>query len=387
MKIRFLVVALLFTEGFAQPKDGTLDVGGYLKYLISLSNVPATGDRTDHLMHGRLNLKWYANEAITAAAEMRIRAYAGGTVEKTPDFVDLIRTPREFGRLDAVLWNSRSSVGYAEVDRLWADWNTGSWQVTLGRQRVAMGTNLVWNPTDLFNPYSILDFDYEERPGFDGGRVQYYFGPLSKVELSVKPSKSVSTMTTAAALTTNALEYDFHMLIARRGKLWAWGGSWAGDIAGGGFRGEILASQKAKQTPLGSIDFSTAEGVMASAALSGDYTFPNSIYLHVETMYNSAGVTHDAALFTQEATSLGLLSPARWSLFAEVSYDITPLVRGSVFTLQNPVDGSRVYVPMVTWSVLTNVDLSVTALIFRGNALTEFGGYGESGYLRVKFSF
>ncbi len=387
MKIRFLVAVLLAAELSAQPKDGPLDLGGYLKYLLSRSNTSAYGELTDHLIHGRLNLKWYASESITAAGEIRLRAYVGGSVENTPDFIDLIRTPREFGRLDAELWNSRSTVGYAEVDRLWADWTHGPWQVTVGRQRVAMGTNLVWNPTDLFNPYSILDFDYEERPAFDGVRVQYYFGSLSKVEVAVKPSKSSSKMTTAAALTTNAWRYDFHLLIARRGGLWCLGGSWAGDIAGGGFRGEILASQKAKQTLLGAIDATEAEGVMASAALSGDYTFPSSLYLHVESMYSSAGVTHDAGLFYPQAQGLGLLLPARWSLFAEVSYNISPLVRGSVFTLHNPEDGSQVYVPMVTWSVLTNLDFSVTALIFRGKPLTEFGGYGESAYLRVKFSF
>ena len=165
MKIRILVLALLFSEASAQQKEGALDVGGYLNYLFSRSNTAVYGDLTDHLIHGRLNLKWYASESLTAAGEIRMRAYSGGTVDNTPNFIDQIRTPRGVLGLDAVLWNSKSTVGYAEVDRLWADWNKGSWQITMGRQRVAMGTNLVWNPTDLFNPYSVLDFDYEERPG------------------------------------------------------------------------------------------------------------------------------------------------------------------------------------------------------------------------------
>ena len=36
--------------------------------------------------------------------------------------------------------------------------------------------NLVWNPNDLFNAFSFVDFDYEERPGSDALRIQKYTG-------------------------------------------------------------------------------------------------------------------------------------------------------------------------------------------------------------------
>jgi hypothetical protein len=387
MKYRVVALLVLASESFAQTGPQSIDVGGYLKYLVSRSNIPLYGNLIDHLLHGRLNMKWYATESITAAAEIRARGYTGGTVENTPNFIDAIRNDHEFAHLDATLWNSRSSVGYAEVDRLWADWNQGKWQVTLGRQRVAMGTCFVWNPTDLFNPRSILDFDYEEKPAFDGGRVQYYLGPLSKVEVDIRPGKTSATATTAVAFTLNAWQYDFHFLAAQRSGLGVMGGSWAGDIAGGGFRGEVLVSQKPEQTLPGFYDLSRTTGAMVSGALSVDYTFPSSLYFHIESLYNSIGVTERAALFQRQSLALGLLSPSRWSMFGEISYDITPLVRGSVFALQNPLDNSRVLVPSVTWSVATNLDLTVIALLFHGDTLTEFGGYGESGYLRLKFSF
>jgi len=386
MTYRVFALWVLASHAFAQDGPPTFDAGGYLKYLISRSTIPVYGSLTDHLVHGRVNVKWYATQSITTAVEVRARAYVGGTVEKTPDFIGTIRNDHEFAHLDATLWNSRSSVGYAEVDRLWADWNQGKWQVTLGRQRVAMGTCLVWNPTDLFNPLSILDFDYEEKPAFDGGRLQYYLGPLSKVEVNVRPGNTSATSVAAVALTTNAWEYDFHVLAARRSGLGVVGGSWAGDIAGGGFRGEVLVSQRPEQVYPGVYDISRTNGAAVSTALSGDYTFPSSLYVHVETLYNSIGVTERAALFERQSLVLGLLSPSRWSLFGEISYDLTPLIRGSVFALQNPIDGSRVVVPSFTWSVVTNLDLTLIALLFRGDALTEFGGYGEGGYLRIKYS-
>ncbi len=46
MKIRILVLALLFSEASAQQKEGALDVGGYLKSLFSRSNTAVYGDLT-----------------------------------------------------------------------------------------------------------------------------------------------------------------------------------------------------------------------------------------------------------------------------------------------------------------------------------------------------
>jgi hypothetical protein len=379
--IFFLGVSLLHGQ------QSQFYIGGYLKYLFSYSDLPAYGGVTDHLLHNRINTKWYTTDALTLACEVRTRFFYGGTVEHTPDFTGLIRNNHEFVRGDAVLLESKKSVGYTEIDRLYADWNSEPWQATVGRQRFAFGTNLVWNPTDFFNPLSVLDFDYEERPGFDGIHVQYYTGPLSKIEIASKPGKTSSTSITVAAFTTNIMEYDLHLLFGKKNGLWAAGASWAGSISGGGFRGEVVVSEKPLQGPDGSFNSRNTEGTMTSIALSGDYTFSNSLYLHFEPLYNSAGTTRDAAVYIVPSQNLGLLSPARWSLFGEISYDISPLLRASVFTLLNPYDRSSATLPSLNWSVITNLDFTAIAVFFNGASGTEFGNYGKSVYLRLKASF
>ena len=101
----------------------------------------------------------------------------------------MIQTKRDFVDLDWLMWNSKSTLGYLEVDRLYFDWNLNKLQLTLGRQRVAWGTCWVWNPTDIFNPLNVLDFDYEELPSTDAIRLQYYTGAVSKFEIAYKPAK------------------------------------------------------------------------------------------------------------------------------------------------------------------------------------------------------
>jgi len=82
-----------------------------------------------------------------------------------------------------------------------------------------------------------------------------------------------------------------------------------------------------------------------------------------------------------------MLSAARWSIYQEFAYDVTPLIRGSLFGIFNPDDGSYVIVPSATYSLITNFDLLLIAQLFEGDPLTEFGEFGTSFYFRMKFSF
>ena len=56
-------------------------------------------------------------------------------------------------------------------------------------------------------------------------------------------------------------------------------------------------------------------------------------------------------LFLNEAYSLVILTAARWSIYQEFAYYITPLIRGSLFGMFNQDDESYAVVPSVTYSV------------------------------------
>jgi hypothetical protein len=132
---------------------------------------------------------------------------------------------------------------------------------------------------------------------------------------------------------------------------------------------------------------SSTENPVVTLAFSGDYTFPNTFYIHTELLYNNIGKTANILLFQPEANKLGLLTAARWSIYQELAYDITPLLRGTLFGIFNPNDKSFVVIPSVNYSIITNLDLFLICMIFEGNPLTEYGEYGTSFYARIKYSF
>ena len=393
VKVLLLLIVFPLIQTFAQLSS--FEYNGYSKYLFSSSKIPGIDERLDnHLAHLRLNTRWYATNEITSALEFRFRAIYGESFEKIPFYKDLIKTPHDFVQLDAFVWESDKSFGYFEVDRFWFDYYKNNLQVTLGRQRVAWGTCWVWNPTDLFNPLNILDFDYEERPATDAIRLQYYTSAVSKVDITYKPAKDPNNQILAGLVSLNNWNYDFNFIAGMRFKRWLAGFSWVGDILDAGFRGELLLSQAPdkpdtntnfRQT--GQSSLSAWNKSMLTISLSGDYTFPNTFYIHTEILFNNNGKTSSSFLFREDALKLGMLSAARWSIYQEFAYDITPLLRGTLFGIFNPNDKSFVVIPSINYSIITNLDLFLICMFFDGNPLTEYGEYGTSFYARIKFSF
>lgn len=391
-----ILVILLCLPLEAAAQTPSHDLSGYVKYLFSTTEMPALDNRLDdHLAHVRLNGRWYPTDTLTAALEIRFRGLYGDSVRDLPGFRDQIQQDYDNPKLDVILWDKERSFGYGQIDRLYVDSTFDALQVTLGRQRIAWGTALVWNVIDLFNPLSVLDFDYEERPGADAVRLQYYTGAVSKVEVAVKPDDDEYQRTFAGLWSTNWHEYDFFVIAAYENQRRILGGAWTGNINDAGFRGEIRLSDPPRRgaapTHPTSSEFGRSlyaeDAWVASAVVSADYTFPNTVYLHAEMMYNSNGKTEQAGAFAFEAMDAGMLSAARWSLFQEVAYELTPLLRVSIWGMFNPDDRSGLLMPSFTWSAATNLDMLLTGYTTFGDPGTEWGDQGKALFVRMKYAF
>ncbi|MFC2103700.1 hypothetical protein ACFLSS_04645, partial [Bacteroidota bacterium] len=353
MLIRLILFLVIIPLLNLEAQLSSFDYNGYAKYLFSSTKFAGSDDRySDNLIHLRLNTKWYPTNEFTSALDLRFRAFYGESVQKLPNFSNLVKSKRDWVNLDCVIWDKNKTVGYLEVDRLWIDWVKGNFQATVGRQRIAWGTAWVWNPTDLFNPLDVLDFDYEELPGVDAVRMQYYTGAVTKIEGGYKPAKDKRDVIIAGLWSINLSDYDFNLIAGMRDNRWIAGGSWAGDILNAGFRGEIIISEAPDRNnssllfrELGETSLSSFSKPMIAVALSGDYTFPNTFYIHTELLYNNSGKTKYTLLHSAEARELGMLTAARWAIYQEFAYEISPLLRGILFGIFNPNDKSYIIVP------------------------------------------
>ena len=391
MKTRNFIFLILLTlaghtansQDAGKEKNWSLD--GYLKDMqnVIFYNV---GDEwlTGNLIHNRLNFKWNISPSFTAAINVRNRLLYGNMVSAIPGYADSFKFD---DGLVSMSWNIAAGKSYVlntTIDRFWIDYSYKKFQVTLGRQCINWGLNYVWNPNDIFNAYSYLDFDYEEKPGSDAIRLQYYSSSTSRVELSVKAS-SESKITAAAFYKFNKRSYDFQFLTGLfESDIFVAGAGWSGQVAKGGFRGEMSYF-----TPFNKL-FDTCGTFVASAGY--DYTFRNSLFLQFEALYNGNPAGNLGTLtnltYSPEST-MSAMNPYLYgfSLFGSISYPFTPLFSGSISGIYTWGDDVGIFIPTLTYSVTDNIDLMMLAQILELFSSTDPVRNANFVFLRIKWSF
>ena len=385
----FIISLLLFLVSFnlanAQidsAKHGKkFTVNGYVKYLEEVSFAGnATQLETVDLLHNRLNFRYQPDSNFNFRLEVRNRIYYGALVQNYPNFAALETTNYETFDLSKNWVNQNTVLVNSTIDRASAEYLNGKWDVILGRQRINWGINTVWTPNDIFNTFNYFDFDYEERPGTDAARVQYNFTPSSYLDLAFSPGKIPQQNVEALMYHFNNWGYDFQVFSGVYQEDYTAGAGWAGNISGAGFKGEISYFTPYQH-------FSDSGAIAAS--LSFDYGFQNGIYVLVSGLYNNGGKDSipNIAQLTTESLSAKNIFPFKYTVFAEISYSFTPILKASLGGMFSPAGNAVIALPTVTYSISDNWIIDLIGQSFFSQ---QSGGYhplGNGVYLRLKWGF
>lgn len=297
--------------------------------------------------------------------------------------------------------------------RAYAVFRTPHANLTAGRQRIAWGTALFWNPTDVFNPTSPLQIEPDEKVGVDALNLEIPFGSLTLANLVVAaytkyvvPSlqdllakgltpeeigrltayppdlellasvlDEEKTNSIAGRFRTTVGTYDLSIIGGEFDNNGFIGGNWAGYIKDAGFRGEFTYT------------FSDDLPDYFRFTTGADYQFANSLYLAVEYFYNGQAERFSdiELLDAQLAGELVTLNPHL--LNAAVTYDLTPLITLQLFGIWD-MKGNGVFVnPEVYYSVSEDLDLRVGAQLFAGDEGSDFADVGNVYYAKVEWFF
>lgn len=389
ISVKFSIhVCLLFAVNFliisvnAQNNDKKWQLNGYVKDMQTAWIGSGGTVLTDNLIHNRINFKWFPNNHWKFTLEARNRLLWGEIVKNVTNYNKEL--DKDYGIVDLsfVPASNNSFILNSFIDRANINYSLGKFNIVLGRQRINWGMNLVWNPNDIFNTFSYFDFDYEERPGSDAVRLQYYQGAASSTELVVKPGRTSEQAAFAWLYKFNKWNYDIQFLAGKVGKDFAAGAGWSGNIKGAGFRGEATYF-----FPYNKIEGSS--GVI-SASLSGDYTFAHSIFANIGILYNSSGKTGLAGgmdLLSKTQLTAKKISNARYSAFGQISMPATPLLSLSFSGIINPADKSSFLGPSMVYSIARDFEMMLSGQVFIGKDGSEFGDIGQLYFLRFRYSF
>lgn len=375
--MKYLVILLIFLPACLlaqeEEEDPKLTVRGYVKDMATINFADKDSTLIDNLIHHRLNFSYYASEHFTAKLEFRNRIFTGDLVRLFPNYSQLIDVNNDYLNLSWVPVDRNNLVIHTMIDRAYVQWNNNDWEVTLGRQRLNWGVNLAWNPNDLFNSYSFFDFDYEERPGSDALRIRKYTGYASEVEFAIQAADSFNELTAAFKYQINQWNYDIQFIGGVMENNLALGTGWAGSIGGMGFKGEMTYLRHFENDE---------DGFLSS--LSFDYLFPNSFYLNASVLYNSYGSPDQNLGLVNTSSNLDIrsISPYNWSTFVQATYPVHPLFNAGFASIIFPSDGSVFLNPLITWSIVSNLDLDVVGQLYFGDEQDS-----KAMFIRLKYSY
>jgi len=379
-------------NALSQKKEKSYTIKGYVKSLQSVNIiddplfVAVLGSKaiTSNFLHNRLNFKWYVNDKITYATDLRTRFFWGEALKTGFLSAENIGSDVGITDLSFNVFKNDYSLLNTQIDRLWLNWYKDKWEIRIGRQRINWGINIAFNPNDLFNTYNFFDFDYEERPGADAIKVTYNPNFNSSFEFAFSPPKIDSTFNlnksvSAIKYSFNKWNYDFQVIGGYYKTDVALGIGWAGNIKNGGFKGEatyfIPTAADGKDN--------------LNIALTYDNVF-GKIYFQVATLYNLKGSTSsgigELALLTNTNLSPKNLFPFKYTFLTSGIITLNPLNTITAAVIYSPGANALILTPSFSHSIANNwsIDCFVQSFFLEQE---KFKHFTSNATLRLRWSF
>lgn len=228
--------------------------------------------------------------------------------------------------------------------------------LTGGKQRIAWGTGHLFNPTDVFNPFTLtFAVAEDERPGANAVRIKaplWALGYLDAVWLTDngwQPGiKGVRAKTTLGTYDISASYVDLGATSFQ------YGFDTVGDLGQFGLRGEAAVIYP---------------GQILKYVAGWGYTFENGLGLDMEYYFNGAGAAQKKDYVYFAANKL-----------------IDEITSALLALYMNADDSSLILYPAYERNVADNIDVILSALISSGPDTGELAGYNLI-MIRTKVSF
>lgn len=304
----------------------------------------------------------------------------------------VIDDDRRLFNLTHILSEGDAYVVYHRLDRLNLRYIGSRATVRVGRQALTWGNGLIFNPMDLFNPFSPVAVQKDYKTGDDMLHLQMLVGQ-GEVQMLYLPRRDPvsgdirddqSSYAAKWHLTLDALEMDLMAARHYNDILLAAGAvGYLGDAA---WRVDTLYSR---------LDDHRDRRDFWQIVANLDYAwlwFGKNIYGLVEFYYDGLGLGHgdyDQSLAdTQLSRRLDrgeIFTLGRAYLAGQLRAELHPLLQTSLIAIVNLADPSAIVQPQLEWDLATNWQLIAGASLYQGGNNTEFGGfYADVDGTRVK---
>lgn len=299
--------------------------------------------------------------------------------------------------------------------------------VTVGKQQLSMGTGYAWNPTDVFNKKDIIDPTYEQ-PGHNAFRLDLpikggfgltaiyaptddwkysdvlvkFKGRLSHFDFSLLGIQKQWKYTDARLF--DPLLLNFYQMNTKRHIL---GSDFVGELFGLGIWGEY-AYNKVKINDEEKEAYSQAFAPLLAFSsypykpmeikqdyyelvLGLDYTFDFQTYIMCEYYRNTAAKSDYKEYNLNDWMHLLFAetkSIAQNQVYFFIQHPLTDLINIGGSSIVSLSDKSYGIIPMMTYNIFENVDLSLFCNYYFGKEGTAYAkNLGNGGMFRARVYF
>jgi hypothetical protein len=296
----------------------------------------------------------------------------GGTLEDDRRFMDLTSTIDE----------DEGHVIYHRLDRLalsmFPEWGT----VRVGRQAVTWGNGLLFNPMDLFNPFSPADIERDYKVGDDMVSAQFSPARGQELQFLYVPRRSP---------TSGEVEWDQSSLAGKlhfsrdTTELDIMAAEHYGDpVLGLGSTGYLKdAAWRLDGTWMSS---ESNEGYLSVVA-NMDYSWiwwEKNWYGFLEFYFDGLSHNHYGEAYRDSEIARRiergeLYTLGRTYLSGHIRVELHPLFNVYVTMIENLADPSGAIQPRAVWDIAEDAQITFGGALYHGRRGTEYGGVAIPG--------
>ena len=408
----FLLLVLPLLDTDADPQDPahfpeiSSQWGGYVRDIGTLTlpdsqsvyRFVGTDPLYDGRLEGRLKNDTFFGEHLALETHLELTLAGGDTRRRTADLREfmgeevldsyfgqsLLTDDRRLFNLTHVVADEDAYQLATRFDRLHLSYASSWGAVHLGRQALTWGNGLIFNPMDLFQPFSPSAVMRDYKQGDDMAVIQAYAGP-GEIQLAYAPHRSMLDGSVTDRSTTYAAKWhqpvadlEWDAMAARH---------YGDHIIGMGLTGYLGGAAWRMNSVYTFVNQDTAQNDFLQVLLNMDYAwqwFGHNVYGFGELYFNGIGKTGAymetlSNSYVAERISRGdQFVLGQWYVAGQLQIEHHPLVHSHWTAIVNPNDPSGLIQPQVMVDVTSNWQIIAGAGFYWGGNDTEFGGFPVS---------
>ena len=402
-----LMIPLLFllflqsASAFDFSNDFKTSVSGQIKWSLGVSSFTDSSIQSefqenawyDEGMDLRINSTTFFSDNASFEFHYLLSSSWGDTIEASrfyeqqyPGTILSHRFRRNFDEDDTSLVDFSSKIKEGErwfsnhrIDRFNLVVNNRFGRVTIGRQAVTWGNGLVFNPMDLFSPFSPYDTQRDYKKGEDSVHFETFLENGNEIEFLYVPrrpaegrSVKVSSSSAAAKYHIYLNDMEFDLMAAGHYEDIVFGIGYMTPAGSAMLRGDVIYSHAGGDM----------ENNLLNIVMNIDYSwvwFKKNFYGCMEYYYSSLGAGDDySEMFTDHdlvtRSSRGeIYGFAKNYLSSNLQMEINPLLNLRLLVIANLDDPSSLIQPVLTFSAARNIEIILGSNIAIGGRGDEYG--------------